>query len=261
MIDLHAHILPGVDDGPATLAEALGVLHTAANCGTQVIAATPHVRDDYPTTPDAMERGLAELRRALERDGIAIRVVGGAEIALEWLHLLTDEDLRRFTLGGGGRHVLVEAPYVGWPLDLAQRLFPLQLSGFTPVIAHPERNADVQSRPELLRPLVERGVLVQVTAASLDGRLGRQSADTARTLVALGLAHLIASDAHGPRLRHAGLSDAASTIRDDRLARWLLHEVPLAIINGRNAPHRPAAAMRQRRFAWARRAQEDHERA
>jgi protein-tyrosine phosphatase len=259
MIDLHAHILPGVDDGPATLEEALGVVQTAADDGTQVIAATPHVRDDYPTTPDAMERGLAELRGAVERAGIPIRVVGGGEIALEQLHLLTDEDVRRFTLAGGGRHVLVETPYVGWPLDLTQRLFPLQLSGFTPVIAHPERNADVQSRPELLRPLVERGVLVQLTAASLDGRLGRRSADTARTLMATGLAHLIASDAHGPRVRRAGLSGAASTVRDDRLARWLLHEVPLAIVDGRDPPHRPAPATRHRRFALARRAHEDHE--
>jgi protein-tyrosine phosphatase len=261
MIDLHAHILPAVDDGPTTVEEALAVLRAAADDGIEVIAATPHVRDDYPTTPEAMERAIAELRRPLERAGIPIRLVRGGEIALERLHLLTDEDLRRFTLGGGGRYLLVETPYVGWPLDLAQRLFPLQLSGFTPVIAHPERNVDVQSRPELLRPLVERGVLVQVTAASLDGRLGRSSARAARGLVAAGLAHLIASDAHAPRVRGAGLSSAASVLGDNRLARWLVHDVPLAIIGGSDLPHRPAPAVRHRRFALAKRTHEDHERA
>lgn len=257
MIDLHAHILPGVDDGPATMEEALAGLRAAADDGTTIIAATPHVRDDYPTTPEAMERRLSELHRVRERERIPIRVVGGGEIALDRLDRLTDDDLRRFTLGGGGRYVLLETPYVGWPLDLAERLFHLQLRGFTPVIAHPERNADIQSTPERLRPLVERGCLVQVTAASLDGRLGRASADAARSLVAGGLAHLIASDAHPPHVRRAGLSDAAAALRDDRLARWLVHDVPLAIIGGADPPPRPVSA-RRRRFALSRRmARED----
>lgn len=251
MIDLHAHVLAGLDDGPATMEEALAGLWAATDDGTSIIAATPHVRDDYPTTPEAMERGLAELHRAVERDSIPIRVVGGAEIALDWLHRLSDEDLGRFTLGGSGRHVLVEAPYVGWPLDLAERLFQLQLRGFTPVIAHPERNVEIQAGPERLRPLVERGVLVQVTAASLDGRLGRASAAAARRLVAAGLAHLIASDSHHPQIRRVGISDAASGLRDDRLARWLVHDVPLGIIEGSDPPPRPAVA-RRRRFAFSR---------
>jgi protein-tyrosine phosphatase len=254
VIDLHAHILPGLDDGPATLQEALGVLRAAAGDGIRVIAATPHVRDDYPTTPDAMERGLAELRLAVERERIPIRVVGGGEIALDRLHHLADDDLRRFTLGGGGRYVLVETPYAGWPLDLAQRLFTLQLSGFTPVIAHPERNADVQSRLELLRPLVERGALVQVTAASLDGRFGKSAGDAARGLVAAELAHLIASDAHPGRV---GLPYAASALGDDRLERWLLHDVPLAIIEGTSTPRRPTPARRRRRLALSRRDEHD----
>lgn len=256
MIDLHAHILPGLDDGPATLDEALAVLRAAAEDGVSVIAATPHVRDDYPTTPEAMERSLAALRRALEAEGTPIRVVSGGELALDWLGRLTDQDLGRFTLGAGGRYVLVETPYAGWPLDMGQRLFELQLSGFTPVIAHPERNGDVQSRPELLRPLVEAGALVQVTAASLDGRLGRSSADAGRTLVAAELAHLIASDVHDAAGR-VGLSDAASAVGDDRLKRWLLYDVPLAIIEGRDAPRRPVPASRRRRLVLVR--HHDHE--
>jgi protein-tyrosine phosphatase len=249
MIDLHAHILPGVDDGPATLREALAILEAAADDGVRTIAATPHVRDDYPTTPEAMERGVAGLARAVERASIPIQIVRGGEIAHDRLGTLTVEELRRFTLGGSGRYVLIETPYVGWPLDLATRLFELQVGGLSPVLAHPERNFDVQSRPGLLRPLVARGVLVQVTAASVDGRLGKRSASTARTLLQTGCAHLIASDAHTPQVRRVGLSDAASSLGDGLLARWLVHDVPLAIIAGRSPPERPPSPVRRRRFA------------
>jgi protein-tyrosine phosphatase len=250
MIDLHAHILPGVDDGPANLEEALAVLRASAEDGVEVIAATPHVRDDYPTTPEVLERGLAEVRRAVEREGIPIRVVGGGELALDRLPRLTRDELARFALGGG-RHLLVEAPYAGWPLDLAERLFQLQLQGFVPVLAHPERNLEVQSSPELLRQHVERGALVQVTSASLDGRLGRRAAAAARTLLARGLAHVLASDAHGAEIRAVGLSRAAAAVKDEQLARWLVHDVPTAILDGTEPPERPAPT-RRRRFAWPR---------
>ena len=250
MIDLHAHILPGLDDGPATLGEALAVLRAAAADGVQVIAATPHVRDDYPTTPAQLEHGLAAVRRAAEEEGIPIRVVGGGEIALDRLPRLSRDELARFALDEG-RYVLVEAPYAGWPLDLAQRLFDLELHGFVPVLAHPERNVEVQAAPELLREHVGRGALVQVTSASLDGRLGRRAAAAARTLLARELVHLLASDAHGAELRAFGLSRAVVAVKDERLARWLVHDVPAAILDGRAPPERPPPA-RRRRFAWPR---------
>jgi protein-tyrosine phosphatase len=250
MIDLHSHLLPGVDDGPETLEEALDILRSAAADGVKVIAATPHVRDDFPTTPEMIERGLDDVRRAVERERIPIRVVGGAELALDRLPLLSSGELARFALDGG-RYLLVEAPYVGWPLDLAHRLFELQVRGFTPVIAHPERNTEIQLMPELLRSHVERGSLVQVTAASLDGRLGKRTAEAGRKLVATGLAHLIASDAHAAQIRKTGLSHAAAAVKDQRLAWWLVHDVPEAILRGSELPPRPVPVTR-RRFAWPR---------
>ncbi|HSL65455.1 MAG TPA: CpsB/CapC family capsule biosynthesis tyrosine phosphatase, partial [Gaiellaceae bacterium] len=227
--------------------DALEILRGAAVDGVEVVAATPHVRDDYPTTPAVLERGLADVRQAVADAGLPIRVVAGGEIALDRLPRLSQDDLARFALGGG-RHVLLEAPYVGWPLDLAERLFQLQLHGFVPVLAHPERNLEVQGEPELLRAHVERGLLVQVTAASLDGRLGRRSAATARVLLARGLAHLLASDAHGAEIREVGLSRAAAAVGDEPLARWLVRDVPAAILEGTEPPERPAPA--RRRLAW-----------
>jgi tyrosine-protein phosphatase YwqE len=116
----------------------------------------------------------------------------------------------------------------------------------TLVIAHPERNADVQAGPEKLRPLVEAGALVQVTAASVDGRLGSAAKETGLDLVERGLAHVLASDAHHPSVRAGGLDSAVDAIGDADLARWLSRDVPEAIVTGRAIPARPER--RRRRF-------------
>ncbi len=244
MIDLHAHILPGVDDGPATLAESLELARRAAADGVRVIAATPHVRDDYPTRPATMERLVGELRAAIQQQGIPIEVRPGAEIAIDWLDRLSDDDLSRFGLGGSPHYLLLEFPYAGWPLSLHEWVFRLVTREITPVIAHPERNADVQADPEELRPLVDAGALVQITAASLDGRIGRSSRAAATALLERGLVHLLASDAHTPEVREAGLLAAVDAVGDAALAKWLTLEMPMAIVTDAPLPRRPEARRR-----------------
>ena len=248
MIDLHSHVLPGIDDGAADLDQAVGICEAAAADGIEVIAATPHVRHDYPTTPEQMEAALAEVQAAV---GDRIRVVGGGELDVDELGR-PREELARFGLGGS-RTLLVETPYVGWPLDLAERLFVLQVAGFATVLAHPERNRDVQARPELLAPIVAAGTLVQLTAASLDGRFGRGSRACSFTLLERGLAHLVASDAHAPDLRAVGLSGAVEAIGDPALARWLTVDVPRAILEGKPTPPRPVEDRPRRRSFLRRR--------
>lgn len=244
MIDLHSHILPGVDDGPATLEESLEIARRAAADGVRVIAATPHVRDDYPTQPGTMERLVAEVRAAIQREGIPIDVRPGGEIAIDWLDRLSESDLIRFGLGGSPHYILVEFPYAGWPLSLHEWVFRLVTRQVTPVIAHPERNADLQANPEELRPLVDAGALVQITAASLEGRIGRPSRSAAQAMIENGLAHLLASDAHTPDVREAGLLAAAEAVGDSKLARWLTLEMPMAIVTDAPLPRRPAARKR-----------------
>jgi protein-tyrosine phosphatase len=246
MIDLHSHILPGVDDGPATLEESLEIARRAAADGVRVIAATPHVRDDYPTSADTMERRVAELRAAIREREIAVDVRTGGEIAIDWLARLTDDDLGRFGLGGSRRYLLVEFPYTGWPLSLHDWVFRLVTGDVTPVIAHPERNVEVQQNPEGLRPIVDAGALVQLTAASLDGRIGRSSRAAAVELLDRGLAHLVASDAHTADVREAGLAGAVEAIDNPDLAGWLTTEVPNAIVNDAPLPRRPDT--KKRRF-------------
>ena len=166
-------------------------------------------------------------------------ILPGAELAVDWIARLNEADLRRLTLAGSGRYILVETPYYGWPVELVERLLGLRLAGFTPVLAHPERNAVVQQSPSLLAPLVDGGTIVQVTAASLDGRLGTLCRRTAFHLLAEGLVHVIASDAHMPDVRTAGMRSAADALEDVALAEWLMSEVPRALVAGSSVPPRP----------------------
>src|SRR5690348_17595431 len=106
MIDLHSHILPGVDDGARSMEDSLEIARAAVADGIQVIAATPHVRDDWPTDVGVMESGVAELRAELEAAGIPLDVRPGGEIALEWIPRLSDDQLARFGLGGNPRYLL-----------------------------------------------------------------------------------------------------------------------------------------------------------
>ena len=239
MIDLHTHILPGIDDGARTLEDALDMARAFVADGVTAVAATPHVRDDYPTTAEVMSRSVETLRRALDDEGIQLTVHPGAELAVDRIARLGEAELRGLTLAGSGRYVMVETPYYGWPVELVERLLGLRVAGFTPVLAHPERNGEVQANPGLLAPLVHGGTLVQVTAASLDGRLGPRSRETAARLVATGTAHLVASDAHTPDIRAAGMRAAVAAIRDEALAAWLVADVPRALVAGRDLPARP----------------------
>ncbi|HXY17088.1 MAG TPA: CpsB/CapC family capsule biosynthesis tyrosine phosphatase [Gaiellaceae bacterium] len=248
MIDLHSHILPGLDDGAATIDESVAMARSMAEDGIRIVAATPHVRNDYPTTPTQMEEALRLVRDAVASAGIDIDVRPGGEIALDELASLDRETLLRFGLGGHDRALLLEYPYSGWPLSLESICIRLRQDGIVPVIAHPERNREIQRSPSDLEPLVAAGGLVQLTAASVDGRLGRAPAACARRLLELELAHLVASDAHSPGIRSAGLSAAAAAIGGRVLARWLTLDVPEAILAGDDLPPRPMGPRRRSGF-------------
>lgn len=247
MIDLHSHILPGLDDGVETIAEAVELARLCREDGVRALAATPHVRADYPTTPAEMESGVERVREALRSERVDLELIHGGELDLEEFPRLDGDALRRFSYGQRGRYVLLEFPYTGWPRPLELALARLSGEGLRALIAHPERNASVQERPERLETLVESGALVQVTAASVDGRLGRRTATAARRLLELGLAHVLASDAHAPDVRSAGLAAAAEAVGNGALARYLTEEAPAAILAGED-PGDPPPARRRRRF-------------
>ena len=243
VIDLHSHILPGVDDGARTLAEARELARLAVADGVEAIAATPHVRADFPTTAEVMEEGVAELRADFHEEGIPLQVLHGGEIDIGLLWAIPPEELARLTIAQTGRYVLLEFPYRRWPLALDSAVSGLVRRGITPLLAHPERNPEVQDRPARVEALVAAGALVQVTGASLDGRLGRASQSTAKRLLELGLVHTLASDAHGPHIREGGLAASAEAVGDDGLARYLTREAPAAIVAGEPVPPVPQVGL------------------
>jgi protein-tyrosine phosphatase len=238
VIDLHSHILSGVDDGCASLAESIALARASLDDGVRAIAATPHVRSDYSTPADVVNRLVDELRAKLREAGVPLTVLPGGEIGLDCIDRIDAAELRSYGLGGS-QYVLLEFPYSGWPLALEGTVLRMAAAGLRAVVAHPERNAEVRAQPGRLERLVEVGALVQVTAASLDGRAPRAVERTARLLVERGLAHLIASDAHGSAVRAPGLSTAAGSLGDDELGRWLTRDVPAAIVAGEDLPRRP----------------------
>lgn len=246
MIDLHSHILPGVDDGARTLDDSVDLARAAVLDGVTAMVATPHVRDDHPTSLDTMRARTEEVRAVLRAASVPLEVHTGGEVALDALIAMDGDEIAGFSIAATGRYLLVEFPYGGWPLRLADELARLRGLGVTPVIAHPERSRDVQARPERLGALVDAGALVQLTAASLDGRLGRAAARTAFRLLAAGMAHVVASDAHMPGTRAVGMSRAAEAIGDERLARWTTRDVPAAIVAGAPVPERPRGRRRPR---------------
>jgi len=248
VIDLHSHVLPGVDDGPAALSGSREILDAAVAEGITHIAATPHVRSDFPTKPEVMERLVADVRAL----GAGLEVLSGGELDLEYLETLDDDALRRFGLGGNPNLLLLETPYAGWPLQLRDLVFRLEVRGFAVVLAHPERNPVVQEDPSRLRELVDAGVAVQLTAASVDGRLGRRAAAAARALLDAGLAHLIASDAHASTIRAIGMTAAAEAVGDRDLARWLTLDVPESLLASKPLPVRPQRRRRTMRLPWHR---------
>ncbi|MEW6662545.1 MAG: tyrosine-protein phosphatase [Bacillota bacterium] len=201
MIDLHAHILPGVDDGPATWAEAIELCRQLASQGVTGVVAAPHfVPGRYPEAGRVL--GLVqELNQRLRSISCALTVYPGAEAYLvpELPRLVAARTVP--TLNNAGRYLLLELPLEGVPSCAENVLFSLLLDGVTPVLAHPERNAQLREDPSLLATLVERGALVQVNAGSLAGEFGPRVQKLAGDLARQGLVHLMGSDAHCPHKR------------------------------------------------------------
>jgi protein-tyrosine phosphatase len=247
MIDLHAHVLPGIDDGPASIDAALELLRAMVEDGVRIVAATPHVRDDFPTTPQQITAALSALTGAARAEGLEIEVLPGAEIAVDRLRsAIHDGTLPAFALAGNPRYLLVEFPYYGWPLDLEDLLRTLGLSGIRPVLAHPERNPAVQTDPARVVPLVRDGALIQLTASSLVGQSGTRVRRTAFHLLDERLAHLVGSDSHGASTRRASMSAVRGAL-DEALAEWLTVTLPEAIVRDATLPQRPDVRRASRR--------------
>lgn len=254
MVDIHTHVLPGLDDGAGDMAASVAIAAEAAGHGVHTLVGTPHIREDYDVRPAELAERTARLQEELERAGVPVRVLPGGEVAVTRVAALDDEELALVSLAGGTPYVLMETPYGPVSPAFEEAAFALEVRGYTPVIAHPERNRSLRAAPERLAALVERGALVQVTASSLVGRHGGDTRRFARELVDDGLAHAIGSDVHragGGRSTIAAARDALASSGDEQLADWMTIAVPSALVSGETPPPRPST--RRRRLAGLRR--------
>jgi protein-tyrosine phosphatase len=256
VIDLHCHVLPGIDDGPATIEGSLALARAAAAAGTRTLVATPHVSSRYPNRAAAIAALRDEVAAELEREQLALELRSGAEIAISRIAELEPSELAELGLGGGP-YLLLEPPYTPVVTGLDAIVRSVLERGHSVVLAHPERCPGFHRHPAMLAELVNEGALTSLTASSLTGRFGSTVRRFAIRMLDKGLAHNVTSDAHDherrppsilPELREAGAQD---------LEEWLLRDVPSAILAGSAPPRRPAVSIQMRgrkRWPWSRRA-------
>lgn len=252
MIDLHCHLLPGIDDGPPTMEASLeqARLHVAA--GVETVVCTPHVSQSYGNTAESIAAGVVELQGALDEAGIALKVLPGAEVSLSRAIALSDDELTALHLGGSG-WLLVEPPLGSDVPRLAQIIGGLQGRGHKVLVAHPERCAAFHHDHDLLAELVANGALVQITATSFTGQFGRTVERLARTMLDQDLVHVVASDAHDAVGRPPGLAGPLTEAKLEQLSPWSTQEVPAAMLAGTDIPPGPSIAAKGRRSFFRRR--------
>jgi len=232
VIDLHCHILPGLDDGAQSLEDSVAMARQAEEDGITAVCATPHIRHDHDVRPEEIATRVATLERELSDRGVGLRLLPGGELAQTEASRLTDAQLGLLTLGGGGRWLLLE-PAPG-PLDdeLERLVEGLVDRGFETILAHPERHAGAAFKERLER-LASRGCLIQWTAAFLAGA-GREA--LVLKLAADGLVHLLGSDAHsayaGRPVRLAAGFARLKSVRTEQQIAWMSDLAPRAIVRG-----------------------------
>jgi protein-tyrosine phosphatase len=242
MIDIHCHLLPGIDDGPSSLDEAMAMAESAIADGVTHVVCTPHANAEYFFDFASVQEALATLRVRL---GNRLTLATGCDFHLmpeNLAHLR--ENAAPFCINQRD-YLLVELSGYSIPPSMDQSLHELQLAGLRPIITHPERNALLQARPDRLREWVRHGVFAQVTAGALTGNFGPNAKRDAENWIAEGLVHFVASDAHNTRGRPLRLRPAFEFVTKrcgEKKARALFVENPLAAFDGRPLPHVPEVA-------------------
>jgi protein-tyrosine phosphatase len=250
MIDVHCHILPGVDDGAQSVEDSLEMARVAVGEGITAIVATPHHKNGRYENPRSMILNACEqLNNKLQEEGISLRILPGQEPALSGELI---EDLENNTLVplNDTQYLFVELPSSHVPRYTERMLFDLQLKGMIPVIVHPERNREIAENPELLYQLVNKGALAQVTAGSLTGRFGKKIKGLSHDLVYANLVHLVASDAHNVTSRAFNMRAAYEEIQSkyDADMQYLFLENAELLVEGQNVYKEMPQRVKKKKF-------------
>ncbi|MGK7391858.1 MAG: tyrosine-protein phosphatase [Candidatus Cyclobacteriaceae bacterium M2_1C_046] len=197
-VDIHSHLLPGIDDGVKDINEALEVIKKLVDFGYKKLITTPHINNEFfPNTPEIITEKYNEVKNAIREAAIDVEFEAAAEYFLDETlmeKIEKDEPLLTF----GNNHLLFECSFLNEPLYLKEFLFNAQSKGYKLVLAHPERYAFVQNNPDILDDLKNRSVLLQVNMMSLTGHYNKQAKKIADRLIKKGHVDLIGSDCHNP---------------------------------------------------------------
>lgn len=215
MIDIHSHILYGVDDGAKDLNDSIEMAKAAVDEGITTIFATPHFNEKYLNHKQEILNKVARLNEVIQEKQIPLTILPGQEPRI-YGDLLEDYNNGQvLTLNNAGKYMLIELPSNHVPRYTEQLLFDLQLNGLTPIIVHPERNQEIIENPDKLYQFVKKGACTQVTAASLAGYFGKKIKKFSLQLLEANLTHFIASDAHNLSGRSFKMREAYGVVEKE----------------------------------------------
>jgi protein-tyrosine phosphatase len=239
MVDLHHHLLPGLDDGPKDLETSVAMARMAADDGITHVVATPHSSGRYVFEPGLIAERAAALRAAIAAEGIALTFTTGCDFHMGYDNVKDAiANPRKYTLNGT-EYLLVELPDHGLPPNLSETFYELRLAGMVPILTHPERNPTLQNDPARLASWVRDGMLVQITTSSVVGQMGKKAEKMAHRLLADRWAHFLATDAHNlksrpPKMRAA--HDMVAKKYGAEYAKALCLTNPQAVYAGKPMP-------------------------
>ncbi len=236
LVDIHCHLLPGIDDGAADLEASLAMAVMSVSQGVETIVLTPHQLGAFDhNRGDDIRRRTTELQSEINARGIPLKILPGADVRIEdsMMARLLEGDV--LTLGDHGKHVLLELPHeLYFPLEPV--LDALHRHGMVGILSHPERNGGLLARQDLIAPLVDYGCLMQVTSGSLVGGFGPDSQAMAERMVKQGLVHFLSTDGHSPKRRRPrlgeGLAAATRLVGEEAAQAWCADN-PRAVAEGR----------------------------
>lgn len=208
MVDLHCHILPGLDDGAANERESLRMMRSAVKEGITIISATPHKNRAYTAERKTILAAVKRLNELINEHGLDLKIVPGQEIRLYGEIVEDYRSQKLITLGGDTRYILIEFPSDHVPEYTDHLFYNIRGQRLRPIIAHPERNTYFLKHPEKLIELVEQGAFIQITAASVVGSFGKKVQKLAYELMEASVVHIIASDAHNVATRGFQMKEA-----------------------------------------------------
>ncbi|MGY3715226.1 tyrosine-protein phosphatase [Sutcliffiella cohnii] len=251
MIDLHSHILPGIDDGAKHMTESVEMAREAVQQGITRIVATPHhMNGKYVNVKEDILPLVNELNDRLKKENISLEVLPGQECRIYGEILEDYEQGEILTLNNNQKYLFIELPSNSVPRYTEQLLFDIQVKGIVPIIVHPERNAELLESPDKLYQLVKKGACTQVTAASVVGAFGKKIKNFSHDIIQANLTHFIASDAHNIRNRTFKMDEAFQTISKEfgQDVEYLFIENAELLIEGQNIIKEVPERIKKKKF-------------